>query len=261
MPEQDDRRIEQINVDQIKPNPYQPRGQFDLASLEELASSIAHYGLIQPITVREVDDHYELIAGERRFRASKLLGLKQLPAIVMRSDHRSSAMMALIENVQRRDLNFLEVAEGYQRLLEIHGFTQQELAERVGKSQSTISNKMRLLSLSPTIREKVIAADLTERHTRVLLSLETEEEQNRMLQTIIDKGLTVRDAEKLLQSEPSKRKKRQKVTYKVKQYKLLSNTVKHALTLIQKTGVAAEYIEKDEEDYIDMIIRVPKDLT
>ncbi len=257
---QDERRIEQISVDTIKPNPYQPRGQFDLESLEELAASISHYGLIQPITVREVDGHFELIAGERRFRASKLLGLKEIPAIVMRSDHRSSAMMALIENVQRRDLNFLEVAEGYQRLLEIHGFTQQELAERVGKSQSTISNKMRLLSLSPTIRENVIAARLTERHTRILLSIEDEKDRMGLLDQMISKGLTVREAEKLLENRQKNRRKRQKVTYKVKQYKLLSNTVKQALALIQKTGVEAEYIERDEDDYIDMIIRVPKDL-
>jgi ParB family chromosome partitioning protein len=163
--------IKYIPIDSIKPNPYQPRKDFNKKALEELSQSIKTYGVIQPISVRKLQDNsYELVAGERRLRASELANLKEIPAIIVDYRDKESAMIALIENLQREDLNFIEEAEGYRNLIEDHGFTQQELAEKIGKSQSTIANKLRLLKLPDDIKRDLIEHNLTERHGRALLS-------------------------------------------------------------------------------------------
>ena len=175
------KNIVYIRIENIRPNPYQPRKKFERASLEELCESIKQYGIIQPINVRISGSGYELVAGERRLRAAEMAGLREIPAIILDVSDNDSAIMALIENLQREDLTYFEEAEGYQNLLSEHNLTQEELAEKIGKSQSTIANKIRLLRLSPLIKKILIDNSLTERHARALLKLHDEQLQLKVL--------------------------------------------------------------------------------
>ena len=165
----EDKRVMEIPIEDVVPNPYQPRKIFSQVSLEELSNSIKVYGIIQPITVRAKDGKYELIAGERRLRAAKLAELKTIPAIINNMNDESSAVLALLENLQREDLNFIEEAIGYENLIKEHAFTQQQLAEKLGKNQSTVANKLRILKLPNDIKMKLIENNLTERHARAFL--------------------------------------------------------------------------------------------
>ena len=149
----EDKKVMEIPIENIVPNPYQPRKVFSQAALEELSNSIKVYGILQPITVRQKDDKYELIAGERRFRAAKLANLQAVPAIINNMSDESSAVLALLENLQREDLNFIEESLGYENLIKEHNFTQQQLAEKLGKNQSTIANKLRILKLPDTVKQ------------------------------------------------------------------------------------------------------------
>lgn len=185
----------EVDLERIVPNPYQPRRIFDQQSLMELAQSIKEHGLLQPVVVRPLGGDYQLVAGERRFRAAKMAGLRAIPAVVMALSDAQVAQVALIENLQREDLNPIEEAEAYKRLVEEFNLTQEALAERIGKSRSAIANTMRLLNLAPAVQEMVAQGRLTPGHARTLLSL-SEEEQIRAAETIIRQGMTVRDAEK-----------------------------------------------------------------
>ena len=169
------KKVMEIPIEKIVPNPYQPRRVFSQAALEELSNSIKSYGILQPITVRDINGNYELVAGERRFRAAKLANLEFVPAIINNMTDESSAVLALLENLQREDLNFIEEAMGYENLIKEHSFTQQQLAEKLGKNQSTIANKLRILRLPMEIKIKLVENDLTERHARALLKLPNEE--------------------------------------------------------------------------------------
>jgi len=169
--EKNKEQITEIKVEKIKTNPFQPRQEFKQKEIEELAQSIDNFGLIQAIIVRKIEGGYELIAGERRLRAAKFLGKEVIPAVIKDFNDQEMAEIALIENLQRKDLNFLEEAQAYQRLLDEFDLTQNELAARVSKSQSTIANKLRLLKLSINVRKEILAADLSERHGRALLKL------------------------------------------------------------------------------------------
>jgi ParB family protein len=172
-----------INPEQILPNIYQPRQVFDNEAIEELAQSIKAYGIIQPLSVRRMgNDKYELVAGERRLRAAKSIGLEKVPAIVVDITDKESAAIALLENLQREDLNYIEEAEAYYNLIRDHSYTQEQLAETIGKKQSTIANKLRLLRLSPEIRKVLLDNKLTERHARALLKLSSEDKQIKILQ-------------------------------------------------------------------------------
>lgn len=251
-----------IELDRIKVNPFQPRKKFDQESLDELAKSIETYGVIQPVSVRPVDDYYELVVGERRFRASKIIGLKTIPAVIIRIDDDDSAVLALLENIQREDLNFIEVAEGYQSLLNIHGFTQNQLAEKIGKKQSTISNKLRLLSLSDQAKDIVIQNSLTERHGRAILKLDNEY-QIKALRQVINKSLNVKQTEKLVETylnlinEEKKAQKKKKIKFKVN-YKIYLNTIKTAYQAIIDTGYDVDYDEVDHGEYIEVKVKIPK---
>ncbi|UZQ83009.1 ParB/RepB/Spo0J family partition protein [Thermoanaerobacter sp. RKWS2] len=173
--------ISYLPIDSIRPSPYQPRKTFDIKNLQELSESIKVYGVLQPITVRMVGNNsYELVAGERRLKASKLAGLTEIPAIIVNAQDEDAAVLALIENLQREDLNFIEEAEGYYNLINDHHLTQEQLAKMLGKSQSTIANKLRILKLSKEIKEKLLENDLTERHARALLRLPDEELQKKL---------------------------------------------------------------------------------
>ncbi|HHV38373.1 MAG TPA: nucleoid occlusion protein [Tepidimicrobium sp.] len=256
--------IKQIPLEAIRPNPYQPRKDFDKKSLEELSQSIKSFGLIQPISVRRLKDHnYELIAGERRLRASELAELKEIPAIIVDYKDNESAMIALIENLQREDLNFIEEAEGYNNLIIDHGFTQQQLAEKLGKSQSTIANKLRLLKLPLDIKRDLLDHGLTERHGRALLKLSDDKLKRDVLNKIIKNELNVSRTEALVNNilDDLIKGKDQKQNQNVKSListRIYINTIKKAYAVIKKSGVDVRYREEDMGDSIEVTIQIPK---
>lgn len=261
------RNIIYIKLDSIRPNPYQPRKKFERTSLEELCESIRQYGVIQPVNVRRLSGgNYELVAGERRLRAAEMAGLSEIPAIVINVSDNDSAIMALIENLQREDLTYLEEAEGYQNLLQEHSLTQEELAEKIGKSQSTIANKIRLLKLSPLVKKILLDNSLTERHARALLKLHDEQLQLKVLKKVCERGLNVKRTEELVEraidrytkKKNEKEKKRQQLTRAVKDIRIFINTVKQAIVLMKKSGVNAKAAQFDRGKYIEFIIRIPK---
>ncbi len=252
-----------IPIKFIKPNPYQPRKNFNKRALEELSQSIKTYGLIQPISVRKLcNESYELIAGERRLRASEMAELEKIPAIIVNYKDKDSAMVALIENLQREDLNFIEEAEGYNNLIKDHNFTQQELAEKLGRNQSTIANKLRILKLPDDIKKELLENNLTERHARALLRLPDDEYRRKTLEKIIKSDLTVKKTEKLiddilndLTKAESEKKQNIKSLINVRIY---LNTIKNAYNAIKNSGVNAKYTEKDMGEYLEVTVRIPK---
>ncbi|MCH5138584.1 nucleoid occlusion protein [Clostridiaceae bacterium UIB06] len=255
------KNINYVSVDLILPNVYQPRKHFDEESLEELAQSINTYGIIQPLSIRKLgEDKYELVAGERRLRAAKKAGLTEVPAIIVDITDRESAAIALLENLQRENLSFLEEAEAYYNLIRDHSYTQEKLAELIGKKQSTIANKIRLLKLESEIRNMLLENNLTERHARALLKLPTVELQKKVLNIIIKRSLNVKKTEELIEKELSKitkdknnkGKKRIKGIFSPKVY---INTVKQ---VFDKYGLSAEYKSKDLDDKIEITITIPK---
>ncbi len=258
--------VKYIPIAAIRPNPYQPRRNFNKRALEELSQSIRTYGVIQPISVRQITtDSYELIAGERRLRASQLAELEKVPALVVDYRDRESAMIALIENLQREDLNFIEEAEGYLNLINDHNFTQHELAEKIGKSQSTIANKMRLLKLPTDIQKSLIEEELTERHGRALLKLPGDDLRREILDKVISKNLNVSSTEDLVDGVLSNLRGKEEEEERHKQnikslinIKIYLNTIKKAYSAIKEFGVAAEYKEMDKDDHVEVVIKIPK---
>ena len=184
-------RVVFLPVRSIRPNPAQPRKVFEQTGLQELAASILQHGILQPLSVRRVGTSYELIAGERRLRAEKIAGLEEVPCLLMSMDEGQSGIAALVENLQRRDLDFIEEAEGLSRLMQLGGLSQEQAALRVGKSQSAVANKLRLLRHSPPVLEALRAAGLTERHARALLKLPTEESKLAAVKEIVRQGMIV----------------------------------------------------------------------
>ncbi len=191
-----DNKIIAISLEIIEKNPFQPRESFDDKGIKELAESIKEKGIIQPIIVREHEDKYQIVAGERRFLAAKLAGLKSIPAIVKNISDEESAEIALIENVQRKDLNPIEEALAYKRLIDKFGYTQEELAKKIGKDRATITNSLRLLNLPDEIMEKLKSGLISAGHARAILSLKNEDEQKVLANEIIKRKLSVREAEK-----------------------------------------------------------------
>lgn len=262
---QKDLKIENIAVELVKPNPYQPRKVFSDAALQELANSILEHGLMQPITVRIIGNFYELVAGERRLKASKLAGLKTIPAIIIEVTTKDSAVLALIENLQRQNLNFLEESQAYYNIMQDHGYTQQELANTLGKSQSTIANKLRVLKLSPTVQKLLVENNLTERHARALLKLPSEAYQIKALEKIIKQELNVKRTEQIIEQmlvditkeDIIKHKANQKVKTYIRDMRLVTNTITEAVNLIQKAGIDAKYTMKEHADSYEIRIKIP----
>lgn len=194
------RRVLYLSVDAIRANPDQPRKYFEPEALRELAESIGRYGILQPLTVRRGEDGYELIAGERRLRAAKLAGLREVPCLAVRSDEEESALLSLIENLQRQDLHYMEEAAAIAKLIAVYGLSQEQAAERLGKSQSAVANKLRLLRLSPACVTLLREGGLSERHARALLRLSDENERLAALRVIIERGCNVAQAEAYIES-------------------------------------------------------------
>lgn len=260
-------QVRVIDANQVLPNPYQPRRVFDALAMQELADSIKQHGVMQPISVRRMGSYYELIAGERRLRASKMAGYATIPAIVFEQNDQESALIALVENIQRQDLNYFEEADGYRNLMEDHGFTQEEIAKIVGKSQSAVANKLRLLKLSPEIRQVLIEQHLTERHARLLLRI-SEPERWQYLRKIVSDGLNVAQSERLVEegmggSEiplPQTRKRNERKANMrgyFKDLRLFTNTVKKAVDMMKTSGMVVDMEEEKREDYYEVRIRIP----
>ncbi len=262
---QKDLKIEHVAIDRVIPNPYQPRKVFSDAALQELADSILEHGLMQPITVRMIGNSYELIAGERRLKASKLAGLETIPAVIVEVTTKDSAVLALIENLQRENLNFLEESQAYHKIMQDYGYTQQELAATLGKNQSTVANKLRVLKLSPMVQRLLIENNLTERHARALLKLPNEEYQLMALEKVIKQELNVKRTEQIIEQmlvditkeDMIKHKANQKVKSYIRDMRLVTNTITEAVNLIQKAGVDAKYTMKEHADSYEIRIKIP----
>ncbi|MBE6072410.1 MAG: ParB/RepB/Spo0J family partition protein [Clostridium butyricum] len=254
-------QIIQIDIDKVIPNIYQPRKYFNEQAIEELSLSIIEHGIIQPLTVRVRGEIYELVAGERRLRAAKLANLPTVPCNVIDITDTESAEIALLENLQREDLNYIEEAEAYYNLINEHNFTQEEVAKRIGKKQSTVANKLRLLKLDKEVREICLSNNLTERHARALLTVPDEKLQLKIVQKVISSGLNVKKTEELINKELLKlagkelKNKSKRNIRGVLPAKLYVNTIKQVLN---KFDIPAEYGCKEEEDFIEVTVKIPK---
>ena len=243
----------------ISPNPGQPRRHFSRAGLEELAASIGEHGVLQPLSVRRVPGGYELISGERRLRASRMAGLEEVPCILVSVDGQESSLLALVENLQRRDLDFVEEALALSRLIQTYHLSQEEAAKKLGKSQSAIANKLRLLKLPPEVLALLREKGFTERHARALLRLESPEQQAAAARAVVEGGLTVAKTEEyveqLLHPAPPARRK---PTIVLKDVRLFLNTVSRGLSLMKQAGVKANCLREETADTIQLTITIPK---
>lgn len=254
--------VQFLEIDLIDANPFQPRKAFSDDGIRELSDSIREIGLIQPISVRSKEDgRYELIAGERRLRACKLAEIAEVPSIIVKMEDMESAVVALVENLQREDLNFIEEAEGYQRLIDDHGFSQKDIAQQIGKNQSTVSNKLRILKLPPVAKDLLVQNQLTERHARALLKVESDELKIKAIKQVIKNDLNVKKTEQLIETynvlQKEEKRKSQRIFSKIN-YKIYVNTIKQAYQAILDTGFNAEYKEREKDDYIEVVVRIPK---
>ena len=238
----------------IRPNPAQPRSVFREEALQELADSIRQHGILQPLSVRRTASGYELIAGERRLRAARMVNLSEIPCIVMNMDDRESGLAAMVENLQRQDLDFVEEAKGISRIMSDWGMSQEQAARMLGKSQSAIANKLRLLRHSDAVLSALRAAGLTERHGRALLKLEREEEKIAAIDEIIRQGMNVARTERYVQELLENRKKSpQKVNVGA-----FLNSLNQSLAKIQRSGISAVSERRETEDEIVLTITIPK---
>ena len=255
-------RVQYIPLGRIRPNPQQPRHSFDEEGLAELAASIRSCGILQPLTVRRAGEGYELVAGERRLRAARIAGLREVPCLVAQVGEEDSALLALMENLQRRDLDCWEEAQAIARLISRYGLSQEEAARRLGRAQPTVANKLRLLRLPEDVRALLRENGLTERHARALLRLQDPEVQRRAAGDIVRRGMNVAQAEayveKLLQSAQVT-PPRGRSTYIIKDVRLFLNSVDRGLHLMRQAGVDAGWDRQDTDREILLTIRIPKE--
>ncbi|WP_408605280.1 nucleoid occlusion protein [Bacillus timonensis] len=255
--------VRQIPINEIVPNRYQPRTVFAEDKIRELALTIRTHGIIQPIVVRQfADKQYEIIAGERRWRAVQTLEWETIPAIVKDFNDAETASVALIENLQREELSAIEEAYAYARLLELHNLTQEALAQRLGKGQSTIANKLRLLKLPEEVHQVLMQKKLTERHARALIPLKDPEKQINLMHEIIEKELNVKQTEdrvvKILESEKQQKKPKPKFKAVSRDMRIAMNTIRQSLTMVEESGVSLNTEEEEFDDYFQFTIRIPK---
>lgn len=256
-----------LRTDELTPNPVQPRKRFDDESLEELSGSIKSYGILNPLTVRLRCGKYELVAGERRLRAAKLAGLEEVPCILIDVNMEDASLIALVENLQRRDLDFIEEALGICQLIRMFGMSQEEAARRIGKSQSAVANKLRLLKLPSDVLESLRQNGLTERHGRALLRLPNPVAQRAALEYIVDNGLTVaatdayidallsapEEAEQKDEEKPEKRR-----TFVLKDVRVFLNTLSRSIDLMKQGGIDAGIQREETDDSLILTISIPK---
>lgn len=256
-------KVVKVPITQIFANPYQPRKTFDEAALTELSESIAQYGVLQPLLVSPAEDgRYMLIAGERRLRASRMAKLTEVPVIISEYTSQQIAEIALIENLQREDLHYLEEAEGYEQLMEQFHLTQEAMAARVGKKQSTIANKLRLLRLSPTVRKVLVDAALSERHARALLKLPDDTRRLEALEVIIAKKYSVRQTEeyiaKLLDAKQPEKQRRMVIVNDVRIY---LNSIKQVVGAIKDVGIPVSMEQTLDGDEVVVSLRIKNQKT
>ncbi len=253
-----------LRPDELQPNPVQPRKSFDDEALRELSESIRTYGILNPLTVRLRQGRYELVAGERRLRAAKLAGLRELPCILLDINMEDAGLIALVENLQRKDLDFVEEAEGLSRLIRMFGLSQEEAARRIGKSQSAVANKLRLLRLGDEMLHTLRENELTERHGRALLRLPAEQ-RGQALEHIIENGLTVAATDEYIelllnrpQEEAPEEKPQAKRSFILKDVRVFLNTLSRSIDLMKQGGIAAGMQRQETEDALIVTISIPK---
>ncbi|WP_100405877.1 nucleoid occlusion protein [Bacillus solitudinis] len=253
--------VRQIVVTDIVPNRFQPRTVFDEERIEELAQTIRTHGVIQPIVVRERDGKFEIIAGERRWRAVTKLGWETIPALVKEFNDSQTASIALIENLQREGLTAIEEAMAYAKLIELHGLTQESLAQRLGKGQSTVANKLRLLHLPEMVQKAILERNISERHARALLILKDEELQVKLLEEVLEKHLNVKQTEErvkqILEGHTIVKKKATRKSYS-KDMRIAMNTIRQSVDMVLKSGLHVDTDEEEHDDFYQFTIRIPK---
>lgn len=253
-----------VPIERIVPNKYQPRTVFDESKIEELARTIRTHGVIQPIVLRVIESgQYEIIAGERRFRAMRKLEWTDVPAIIRNLSDKETASVALIENLQREELTAIEEALAYQQLIELHELTQEALAQRLGKGQSTVANKIRLLKLPQPVQTAILNKQISERHARALMKIKEESVQLELLEHSMKEQLSVKQLEEMIahhNDPPVADKKIAKPQRKMvnKDIRIALNTLRQSLAMISKSGIDFETQEEDQEDYYQVIIKIPK---
>ncbi|MEK4487876.1 nucleoid occlusion protein [Psychrobacillus sp. FSL H8-0484] len=254
-----------VAIEKIVPNRYQPRTVFDDAKIEELARTIHTHGVIQPIVIRKMDDEkYEIIAGERRFRAMTKLKWTEVPAIIRNLSDKETASIALIENLQREELTAIEEAVAYQKLLKLHELTQEALAQRLGKGQSTVANKLRLLKLPEEVQDSIMKKQLSERHARALMQIKEKEAQIKLMNMSIEYHWNVKQledkVEEILNPPTKDEKKLVKPKRKAvsKDVRIALNTIKQSLSMVTKSGINIKTEEEDTEEFYQITVRIPK---
>ena len=255
------RRIFHIPIEKIAPNPRQPRRHFEEKALQELAQSIRQHGILQPLTVQRCSRGYVLVAGERRLRAAGLAGLERVPCVVVRLSEQDSALLALIENLQRSDLHYMEEAAAIAKLISTYGMSQEEAAGQLGKSQSAVANKLRLLRLSEQCAALLRKHELTERHARALLRLEGEEQRLAALGHIGKHQLNVAQTEAYIETllqEKQKNGPGRRPVYIIKDVRLFLNSVNRGMETIRRAGVDAKYDKQESDESITITIQIPK---
>ncbi|MEG0614404.1 MAG: ParB/RepB/Spo0J family partition protein [Oscillospiraceae bacterium] len=256
-------KVIQVPIEGILPNPHQPRRLFDDAELAFLAESIKQNGILQPLTVRKNDTGsvgYELVSGERRLRAAKIAGLEFVPCILIAVTERNSAVLALVENIQRQDLSYFDEAEAIEKLIDFYGMTQEDAAIKLGKAQSTIANKLRLLKLPEELRNLISATHLTERHARALLKLPTDEQRKIAISRIESGKLNVEKAESLIEMMLNSDRERDSLHRRsgaFRDVRLFVNTINRAVETMQAAGIEANSKKITGDDYIEYVVRIP----
>lgn len=247
-----------IDIHKIEANEHQPRTHFENEKIQELAVSIQQNGLLQPIVVRPYHGKYQIVVGERRYRACLLAGIEEVPCLVQNYDEQQTATAAIVENIQRENLSAIEEALAYQQILDTQNITQEELAQKVGKKQSTIANKLRLLQLPMTVQEAVRRKDITERHARALLKLDTTAKQNNMLREIMDKGLNVEQTEEKIKKKIEPKKPKPKTKSISQNLKIAINTLDQAAMMVQQAGVETTVDISETDEEVVYVIKMKK---
>lgn len=259
----DENKVLEIPTIQIRPNKTQPRKTFDEDKLRLLSQSISNNGILQPLTVRKLSQtEYELVAGERRLRAAVLAGLNKVPCVIIKCTDKESAIFALLENIQRSDLNMFEEAKGINRLIRKFGLTQEEAAQKLGKKQSTVANKLRLLKLSMEEQDWILQAGLSERHARSLLRIDDEDIRKELLSKIVAENLNAKETEelvlKLLCQATVNNNQKQEKKFVVRDVRIFVNTINKAVDTMRLSGINAVSKKLETEEYIEYTVQIPK---